>query len=76
MGSWISRKGSQKMGILMARASQSDLIFLKELLEASKIVPVIDSCYPLSETAEAMRHLETSRACGKIVISVVQNTGT
>jgi NADPH:quinone reductase-like Zn-dependent oxidoreductase len=43
------------------------------LLEAGKVVPVIDRCYPLSETPEAIRYLETGRARGKVVITVDQN---
>jgi NADPH:quinone reductase-like Zn-dependent oxidoreductase len=32
---------------------------LKELIEAGKVRPVIDRTYPLSETADALRYLET-----------------
>ena len=44
---------------------------MKELLESGKIVPVIDGCYPLSETAEAFRYFEEVHAKGKVVITVV-----
>jgi NADPH:quinone reductase-like Zn-dependent oxidoreductase len=33
---------------------------------------VIDRCYPLSETAEAIRYLETGHARGKVVITMAQ----
>jgi NADPH:quinone reductase-like Zn-dependent oxidoreductase len=46
------------------------LDFIKELLEAGKVVPVIDRSYPLAETAEAIRYLETGHARGKVVITV------
>jgi NADPH:quinone reductase-like Zn-dependent oxidoreductase len=49
---------------------------MKELLEAGKVVPVIDRRYPLSETAEAMRYLEKGHAQGKIVITVEHNNIT
>jgi NADPH:quinone reductase-like Zn-dependent oxidoreductase len=60
----------QEMGMMMARASRDDLAFLAELMEQGKMTPVIDRTYTLSEAAEAMRHLETGRARGKIVIQV------
>jgi NADPH:quinone reductase-like Zn-dependent oxidoreductase len=53
------------------KPNKKDLETLKTLLEAGKIVPVIDRCYSLSETAEAMRYLETGRARGKVVITVM-----
>ena len=70
LGLWMSRKGSRKMGNLAAKPSQKDLIFVKELLETGKVVPVIDRCYPLREAADAIRYLEEGHAQGKIVITV------
>ena len=43
---------------------------LKDLLEAGKVVPIIDRRYPLSDVAEALRYLEEGHARGKVVISV------
>jgi NADPH:quinone reductase-like Zn-dependent oxidoreductase len=60
----------QEMGMMMARASKNDLALLAELMKQGKVTPVIDKTYKLSKAAEAMRHLETSRARGKIVIQV------
>lgn len=70
LGPWMSRNGSQKMGNSAAKPDQKDLVFVKELLEAGKVVPVIDRCYPLSETADALRYLEEGHARGKIVITI------
>lgn len=70
LGPLLSMAGRQKMGNVVARPNQKDLAFLKELLEAGNVVPVIDRCYPLSETAEAIRYLEAGHARGKVVITV------
>jgi len=73
LGPWMSRNGSQKMGNLSSKPNQKDLAFMKELLEAGKVVPVIDRCYPLSEAAEALRYLGEGHAKGKVVITVAHN---
>lgn len=65
--------GGKKVGMMAtAKANQKDLLILKELLETGKIVPVIDRRYPLSETAEAIRYLESGRARGKVIVTVVE----
>jgi NADPH:quinone reductase-like Zn-dependent oxidoreductase len=53
-----------------ANPNKRDLLVLKELLETGKVVPVIDRTYPLSDTAEAIRYLETGRARGKVIINI------
>jgi NADPH:quinone reductase-like Zn-dependent oxidoreductase len=45
-----------------------DLIYLKDLIELGKVMPVIDRTYPMSETREALRYLEEEHARGKVVI--------
>jgi NADPH:quinone reductase-like Zn-dependent oxidoreductase len=70
LGPWIAMTGSKTMRNLSAKSSQEDLIFVKELLEAGKVVPVIDRRYPLSETAEALRYYGEGHARGKVIIAV------
>jgi NADPH:quinone reductase-like Zn-dependent oxidoreductase len=77
LGSWMSMTGRQKIGTMgSAKPNREDLVFMKELLEAGKVVPVIDRRYPLSETAEAMRYLVAGHARGKVVITVAHNNKT
>ena len=61
------------MGVVLPRPNQKDLNFLIKLVEAGKVVPVIDRCYPLSEVSEALRYLEDGNAQGKVVITVEGN---
>jgi NADPH:quinone reductase-like Zn-dependent oxidoreductase len=49
-----------------------DQVALKELIESGEVVPVIDSSYPLRETAEAMRRVGSGRVAGKVVIAIGQ----
>lgn len=68
-GSFMSRKNGKKMGSMgIARIKWEDLAYLKELLEAGRIVPVIEKCYPLSEVPAAVRYLLEGHARGKIVV--------
>ena len=48
-----SRAGSRKICVLTLKQNQQDLVFLKEIIESGKIMPVIDKCYPLAKTIEA-----------------------
>jgi len=66
----LSRFGKQKMPFFLAKNSKEDLMVLTELIETGKIRPVIDRTYPLRETAEAIRYLETGHARAKVVITV------
>lgn len=70
LGPLISRTGSKTMGSLMAKPNQRDLLCMQELLEAGKVVPVIERRYPLSEVADALRYLEQGHTKGKVVITV------
>jgi NADPH:quinone reductase-like Zn-dependent oxidoreductase len=75
LGALISKTGSRKIRFMgIAKLNQKDLVFLKELLEAGKIKPMIDRRYPLSETAAAMQHLDEGHARGKVVITCEGDT--
>jgi D-arabinose 1-dehydrogenase-like Zn-dependent alcohol dehydrogenase len=66
----IPRAGGQKISVVSLVQSQKDLIFMKELVESGKVIPVIDGCYPLSQIAEAFWYFEKEHAKGKVVIIV------
>jgi NADPH:quinone reductase-like Zn-dependent oxidoreductase len=61
---------SQKMASFTVKPNKEDLRFLKQLIEAGQLAPMIERTYPLSETPEAIRYLENGHARGKVVITV------
>jgi NADPH:quinone reductase-like Zn-dependent oxidoreductase len=69
----LKSRGSQKLGNLLAKPNQQDLAFVKGLLEAGQVVPVIDRTYPLSQVPDAIRYVEEGHARGKVVITIGQN---
>ena len=66
----------QEIGMMLARIDQDDLAILGELMQEGKVTPVIDSHYPLSEVAAAIRHSEDGHARGKIIINIEPQTNT
>jgi NADPH:quinone reductase-like Zn-dependent oxidoreductase len=76
LGPWIKRTTAKNIRILAVPQNRKDLISIKELCEAGKIVPIIDRRYSLSEVPEALRYVGEGRAKGKVVIVVEQNSKT
>ena len=70
LGPWIRGTTGKKMRILAVQPNLKDLVYVTELYEAGKVVPVIDRRYPLSEIPEALRYLGEGRTKGKVVITV------
>ncbi|MDH3290215.1 MAG: NAD(P)-dependent alcohol dehydrogenase [Gemmatimonadota bacterium] len=56
--------------MFIAMGNKEDLEFLKELIEAGKVTPLIDRTYSLSEAPEAIRYLAKGHARGKVAITV------
>jgi len=70
LGPLISMAESKKMSSFLQRANQKDLIFIKELVEAGKVRPIIDRCYTLREVSEAFKYFTKGHAQGKVVITM------
>lgn len=71
LSSFYSSNGKKLGSMGVAKPNQKDLTFLKELLEAGKLNPVIDNCYPLAEAADAFQYIGTGHAKGKVIVKVI-----
>jgi len=69
-GALTSLFRKHKVVMFLAGEKGADLVPITELIESGQVTPVVDTAYPLEKAADAMAHLESGRARGKIAISV------
>jgi NADPH:quinone reductase-like Zn-dependent oxidoreductase len=67
---WTSRTTNKRVVFEFAGEKPTDLIILRDLIEAGKVSAVIDRCYPLDRAAEAHAYVDTGRRKGVVVLSV------
>jgi NADPH:quinone reductase-like Zn-dependent oxidoreductase len=62
--------GGQTLGNFLMSTNHADLATLAEMIEGGSVTPVMDRIYPLSATAQALAHVGTGHARGKVAITV------
>jgi NADPH:quinone reductase-like Zn-dependent oxidoreductase len=66
----LKRSTDHRLRPFLLSPKLEDLVFLKELIEADKVTPVMDRTYQLTETPQAIAHVGEGHARGKVVITV------
>jgi NADPH:quinone reductase-like Zn-dependent oxidoreductase len=69
LGPLISRTGGKEVRQLSHEPNTDDLAYMKELIEAGTVVPVVDSQYPLGQIGEAFRRYAEGNPAGKVVLT-------
>jgi len=70
LGSFASKAAGKKVKSLESKPNQADLVTLKELTEAGKLIPFIDQVFSLEAVPAAICYLEDRNVKGKVTIRV------
>ena len=67
---WAARGSGKRVSIAGSGPTSEDLAYLRGLVEAGRLRPVIDRRYPLERMVEAHRYAESGHKLGSIAVDV------
>ncbi len=78
---WTAQFGNKKAriaatGLRSPAERAKDLMFLKDLVEAGTLKPVMDGCYTMGQIAAAHRRVETGHKSGSVVMTLDEDCPT
>jgi NADPH:quinone reductase-like Zn-dependent oxidoreductase len=66
----LSRLGSRRVALPVARATKDDVLLLEQLLANGEYRAVVDRSYRLEDIVDASRYVETQQKTGNVVLTV------
>lgn len=74
-GAWVHLRGRARFVTGAAAPKQTDLVFLRELIDAGTLRTVIGRRYTLDEIVEAHRYADTGHKVGNVAVLIGDHTG-
>jgi NADPH:quinone reductase-like Zn-dependent oxidoreductase len=66
----VRQFSKDRQSFFVCKPNRENLAFLRELIEAGKLRPVVDRVYPLAEVADALETMGEGHVQGKLVVRV------